>query len=69
MNIEPIFYFYKSFDLFQTISLLTNHTKGDESHCSNCSIRERDQVLLYTSNRAQRQNIPYHLLNLNNIKT
>ena len=27
---------------FQPISLLTNHTKGDESHCSNCSIRERE---------------------------
>ena len=35
MNIVPIYNYF---------SLLTNRTKGDESHCSNCFIREREVV-------------------------
>ena len=52
---QYIIYFYKSSRCLQTIPLLTNHTKGGESHCYNCSIREREK------SKAQRESIHYHL--------
>ena len=41
-----ILFLWELVSIFPIYSLQTNHTKGDETHCSNCSIREREYINL-----------------------